>query len=382
VILVAACLLFVVAAAAAAIPPGAADSNGTGAAFTVPPGTSFPYIGENRTPGTISRTYAFTFGHRNLTLNVTVGAGLYYGAQQGEKAATADPATDPASLAPEYFRAFTDDPRQEDMYRDLLVSFRALRQEHGWDADTYLELITYFVQDLPYDNRTRADPGTPARFPAETITDGTGDCDDKSLLLAGLLSREGYNVSLLFFLPEHHMAVGIAGDEPRFRGTGYLYIETTHPAYIGETPPVLLNGSLPGGDAGGQAGIRAVPASDPIVIRVGNGERTYGSGNETAAILAAKEVADGGVLRFRAALDNGTAEDTARYRALMLQYAAYAGLHNRIVTGRNDRAATFRVLQQDPVAACANMRAGGACLLASRGTVWQRAGCALSPRLP
>ena len=38
----------------------------------------------------------------------------------------------------------------------------------------------------------------PAKFPIETVVDRARDCDDKSLLLAGLLSREGYSVACSF----------------------------------------------------------------------------------------------------------------------------------------------------------------------------------------
>ncbi len=336
----------------------------------------YPFIAANETPGTLGREYTIHFRGQNVTLRANVSAGTYYGAKLGEKAAIADPDSDPADLAPGYFRAFADDPRQEEMYRDLLNAFHILRQEHGWNDDEYLELVAVFVQELPYDNHTRIEPGIPARFPAETLVDGTGDCDDKSLLLAGLLSREGYNVSLLFFLPEHHMAVGIAGGVPGYQDSGYLYIETTHPAYVGEVPPVLLNGSLPG-----TATQLTSPASYPIVIRMGSGERVYGSGSETAFILGQKEIADEEVSRATGARANFTGESPAQYRALVQEYNGYARIHNLIVTGRSNRAGTFASLNKEPSVLCAQPFGPGSDLVAAHGSAWQRAGCHLVPLL-
>ncbi len=61
--------------------------------------------------------------------------------------------------------------------------------------DEYLELIAVYVQSLRYETQEQ----NPAKFPIETVVDRAGDCDDKSLLFAGLLSREGYPVALLLF---------------------------------------------------------------------------------------------------------------------------------------------------------------------------------------
>lgn len=87
-------------------------------------------------------------------------------------------------------------------------------------------------------------------LPAETLVD-SGDCKDKSILMAAILRNMGYKVALLFFPPPAgqtvgHMAVGIAfsGDQlPRGRqlsyytsgGTKYYFAETTQPNWrLGE----------------------------------------------------------------------------------------------------------------------------------------------------
>ncbi|MFA6226002.1 MAG: hypothetical protein WC620_07485 [Methanoregula sp.] len=197
---------------------------------------TLPFIAYNSTPGTINRQYTFSFQKTTITITTNVSNAVYYGAKNGDKFAIISQETAPETLASDYYRAFVDDPHQDPLYADLLEGFRSIRTNHQYSDDEYLELLTVFVQSLPYDNESAAHPDNPSRFPVETIVDGAGDCDDKSVLLAGLLSREGYNVSLLLFIPEHHMAVGVTGDSMQYRDTGYIYVETTGVLLMGDVP--------------------------------------------------------------------------------------------------------------------------------------------------
>jgi hypothetical protein len=86
------------------------------------------------------------------------------------------------------------------------------------------------VQSIPYQ---KADLSGPIKLPYDVLYTGSGDCDEKSLLLAALLRELGYNVSLLRFDDQKHMAVGIrvpTGFD--YNHTGYAFIETTNPAII------------------------------------------------------------------------------------------------------------------------------------------------------
>jgi hypothetical protein len=157
------------------------------------------------------------------------------------------------------------DPRQDEFYNGLIGEFRRIRAENALDDDEYLEIITAFVQSIPY----QTEEGAP-KFPVETYTDYRGDCDDKALLLAALLTREGYNTSLLYFAPEQHMGVGVADLANPFRSSGYAYIETTGTFLIGMVPERIQGGKE----------LR----SDPLVIPVGKG-RAYGSGTQVRTIL-------------------------------------------------------------------------------------------------
>jgi len=361
--------------------PDPIDNAGTGLNPGSTPATqeimsnvTFPFIANNDTPGTISRQYTFSFQQTNITIRTNVSTAVYYGAKNGDKfALTPDEAT-PEILAPDYYRAFVDDPHQEPLYADLLRGIHIIRKEHHYTDDEYLELLTVFVQSLPYDNEAGAHPDTPSRFPVETIVEGTGDCDDKSVLLAGLLSREGYNVSLLLFIPEHHMAVGISGDRMPYRDTGYIYTETTGVSFMGDVPRGLNQSVkyVPSGQIPQTMPI----ASFPLVIRVGSGSKNFTSAEKTEYILLQKKAVDARIALMRERLDNSSRESPSQYRTLMENYYTYTGIHNFIVKNEHDRAGTYRYLisQMSPASFPCNLTGDHTCPLTLKtdesGQVW------------
>gem|GEM_PF-862841 len=303
---------------------------------------TLPFIYGNDTPGFFSRQYLFPFQKKNITVLTNVSAGIYFGAKNGNKFAIVPARVETETVASDYYRAFVNDPVQEPIYADLSGQFRAIRQEHRYSDDEYLELLTVFVQSLPYDTTAAAHPDTFSRFPVETIADGTGDCDDKSVLLAGLLSREGYNVSLLLFIPEHHMAVGIECDCLQYRDTGYTYIETTGVSFLGDVPK-RLNQSEKYVSAG-QAP-QAIPiTSSPVVIKVGNGSKKFTRANETGYILAKKEVIDARIASLKVEINISARDDPSRCRTLTGTYNAYVGIHNTLGKHQFDRAGMYQYL--------------------------------------
>jgi len=238
--------------------------------------------------------FVFSFEDRTYRLGMPVDMAVYSGARSGPKNAILYENISDDVWMTGYYRAFIDDPHQEALYGKLLHSFSDLRDKKDLDSDRYAELITAFVQAIPYENHPN---GTPPKFPVETVVEGTGDCDDKSLLLAALLSRAGYDVALLDFVNDSHMAVGIAGDNNTFGSTGYIYIETTDVGFIGSVPDVLANG--------------ATLSEDPLVIRTGNGTTEYTSGDETAYIEMRKREAE----EITATLGTSLAEEMTALRA-------------------------------------------------------------------
>ena len=202
-------------------------------------------------------TSSYLFQEGMVTISVSVNASVYEGAKRADKSVTIVGNISENVWIADSYRAMVDDPAQESLYQDLLTGFRKIRIEEDLDTDEYLELIAVYVQSLQYETLEE----NPAKFPVETVVDLSGDCDDKSLLLAGLLSREGYSVALLSFGPENHMALGIGSYDCQFRNTSYTFLETTNVSYVGIVPEKLGNGvSL---------------YSAPIIIPIGDGVTTY-----------------------------------------------------------------------------------------------------------
>jgi hypothetical protein len=334
-------------AAAAGIPdtdsnPVSSDNASLQTAAGQIPFTTLPAIVPNDTPGFFIRQYTFPFQKKNITIPVNVSAAVYYGAKNGNKYASAPAGESPEALAPGYYRAFVNDPAQDVLYANLLNDFRTIRMQNRYTDDEYAELLSVFVQSLPFDNMSSAHPDTLSRFPAETLVDGTGDCDDKSVLLAGLLSREGYNVSLLLFIPEHHMAVGLAGECFPFNDTGYLYVETTGLSFIGDVPERLNPSERYRTDD--QEPGSTVPASVPVVIPVGTGSRNFTRGDETRFIVTGKNGIDARIAYLKEQIDADTRKDQPRFRSHIETYNAYAAIHNYITKHRYDRAGTYHYL--------------------------------------
>ncbi len=286
----------------------------------------------------------WTFEGSAASLSVAVDAAVYRGAKSAQKSALFFKEIDELEWIPEYYRAFVDESHQEPMYESMLFGLRRLRDSLGLDDDRYAELIVTAVQSLEY----RTDPVyLEPKFPVETVGDADGDCDDKTLLAAALLSREGYDVAILLFTPEQHVSLGIRTDGSTYGGSGYALVETTTPTLFGWVPDTLNGGDV-------------ILESEPMVIRIGEGTRSYGAGRQTDAIREAYDRAVEDVERMgpriadsQAELDRRVTEVEAlraeldrlaaagdvtaynvgvpRYNQLISEYNSAVAVHNELV---------------------------------------------------
>ena len=106
-----------------------------------------------------------------------------------------------------------------------------------------VNLAMTFVQSFPYayDDDSKGEEEY-VRYPIETLVDGSGDCEDKVVLLASLLYEMDIDFVLLS-LPEH-LALAVRCDGVLaeryivFRNKRYYYVETTMEGWqIGQVPP-------------------------------------------------------------------------------------------------------------------------------------------------
>ncbi len=234
----------------------------------LPSGVIHPRITPSATDkGSLTKTHEFAFEDGKANLSVPIDRAVYVASEDAQKSAVFLGDEEPTDWVPDYYRAFIEEEHQEAFYESLLAGLHQIRDREGLDDSRYVELVTSMAQTLEY----KTDPGSLApKFPIETFGDGYGDCDDKTLLAAGLLARDGYDVAVLLFEPERHVALGIRAPGLDYKNTGYAYVEMTEPSLVGIPAEELATGeSL---------------ESQPKVIEVGDGTNAYAAAEQTEYI--------------------------------------------------------------------------------------------------
>jgi hypothetical protein len=130
-----------------------------------------------------------------------------------------------------YYIRYAKDKAQDAAITDIVNVIKGQTA----DKDDQVRIAVSLVQQIPYDSDKASvlNKSTIMRFPYEVIYDGRGLCSEKSLLLTALLEKLGYGSSLLLFVDEKHMVVGIeAPDKYTFGNTSYAFVETTAPSII------------------------------------------------------------------------------------------------------------------------------------------------------
>lgn len=192
----------------------------------------------------------FRFMEQDFRVQAEVDSKVYHGAviaQRGFLLATDANEQERLAAMADYYSKMTFDPEMNDAIESVLIQLREIRDEHDLDNDQYVELLTRFVQAIPYDtNRGFIDFDTKAmgdpRMPVQVLVDGLGDCDEKVMLLSALLTKEGFGTSMLLFEPESHIALGVVSEGEGFKETGYEFVETTGITYVSEVPLSFIGG--------------------------------------------------------------------------------------------------------------------------------------------
>jgi hypothetical protein len=215
--------------------------------------------------------------------------------------------------------------QSESAFIDRLAGeFRRLGRWHGLDQDEYVELLAAAVQSIPYGT-----VGPRVRLPAETLSEGDGVCTDRSTLLGALLLHEGYDTVLWVFDSQRHAALGVACDGDGFRGSGYAFIETTKPAYVGQAEARYRSSG---------------PTHRPPHMIALGGERAYGATNQVELILARLDEARKSRSRLRSYvsdLDGTTGALRERYEARVEEHEEATRLVQFITDNPHDRENVF-----------------------------------------
>lgn len=237
-----------------------------------------------------------------------------------------------------YYLGRISSASEQDLYTALERELSRIRRMEGLNDDEYLELVTAFIQQIPYDPVAPLCP----RTPSDVIRDGKGDCDEKSGLLLGLLAREGFDVALLLFPDRHHATAGVritSGNTPSFRvfgpsGKNYVYLETTRPTLIG-----LYQDSFASASA--------------VVVPAGNGTIRYRAINDVMFVVGVQKRMEERmtflldtrdehlqeILRLEARLTDGDYDTQDEFSA---DYGRYA----RLITDYNQMGKDFTAIQK------------------------------------
>jgi hypothetical protein len=222
------------------------------------------------------RSFTFYYGpatgQKTYTITVPVNMSVYYGA--GQMKVGLPPNDEDPEAIKAYIESYGKDPAMEELYDDVLSELRSARYRSGsyLNDDEYMEMIVAFVQQIPY----KQNPSEFRKYPIQVIYDKAGDSDEKSQLLAKLLSHEGYDVSLMVF-------------ENRYETTGIRVIEDVPDASL----KVFSDGkkSYAFVDAATPRFIGSIPADfkssdDPAIYPVGSGTKSYGPINYVWKVVA------------------------------------------------------------------------------------------------
>lgn len=177
----------------------------------------------------IRRTYSWTYGGRMWSFTYDFPTSAYR--LQKSLTRTLDYAA---------YDVYVDDPRDDNVLRDFVAKLEETAT--GLNVWERLNLVIALVQSIPYVGESCEYP----RYPLEMLIDQQGDCEDAAILTAALVKQMGFDVVLLAFLKESHMAVGIRVLPPRhedlqayeWNGDLYFYLEPTSLGWaIGQIPP-------------------------------------------------------------------------------------------------------------------------------------------------
>jgi hypothetical protein len=247
-----------------------------------------------------------------------------------EQVPTSDVFSSRGRVRQRYVRRLVDALAQGDVVRQVLDDLRAARDRLELDSDEYLELMVHAVQAIPY-GTVDAD----IELLAEMLAEGSGVCTEKSLLLAAMMVREGYDTVLWVFDAQHHVALGVAGESARFRGSEYTFIETTATRYIGQAEAKYTG--------------YAAYVQPPALIRLG-GKRSYGATREVEFLLRQLRLAEQDRAfgeRYAAHAARASGSQREEYARRAEEHLAATRVESFIISNAHDRVGAYKALVYD-----------------------------------
>ncbi|MBN1167907.1 MAG: hypothetical protein JXA44_12385 [Methanospirillaceae archaeon] len=198
----------------------------------------------NADPMEVDRNFKVLFQKGEYVITIPVNRSYYLGAKQN-----VDYIPDIGKGSPEYwvnhYISMYQDPVNNDTYDTILNALRGIRDSQSLSEREYIELLVTFIQQLPYKE------SRDTRYPIEIIHDKEGNSADKALLLLGLLEREGFLSTYIYFPKTGLCGIGI-GTDPTYRSSSlaefstkdrnkYIFINPNKPTLIGVLDEALTS---------------------------------------------------------------------------------------------------------------------------------------------
>lgn len=114
--------------------------------------------------------------------------------------------------------------------KDFANKMQTIKQQRNFNDYQFITDILRFVQSIPYESDLQSTGHQEwPKYPIETLYENCGDCEDKAILLAGILKECGYDVS--FIQLTEHIVVGInvpyEGTYATYNNKNYIVLEAT-----------------------------------------------------------------------------------------------------------------------------------------------------------
>jgi len=219
--------------------------------------------------GTWEVTYEFWFKGSMRTVRASIPATDYATSESRPDAMEIIPGESRSAWTERYYTRQLTWPEQQRAVASLLPELRAIRTSMRLDSDDYVRLLNAFVGTIPYDAEEAA-AGTARKRPCGLLVEGAGVCEEKSLLLGGLLAAEGYDAALILLERDDHMAVGVRSDTYAYKDTPFAFIDavgvSVHERALEYQAPVEV----------GEA--EKVYKSTPLVVPLARGGIRFGGG--------------------------------------------------------------------------------------------------------
>ncbi len=219
--------------------------------------------------GTWAVTYEFWYEGSMRTVVARIPAKDYATSESRPDGMEITPGESQSTWTRRYYIRQLKWPEQQRAVAAVLPQLRAIRTSMHLDSDDYVRLLNAFVGTIPYDSEEAA-AGTARKRPCGLLVEGAGVCEEKSMLLGGLLAAEGYDAALILLERDNHMGVGVRSDTHTYKGTPFAFIDAVGVSV--HEPALEYQAPVEVGEA------EKVYKSTPLVVPLARGGIRFGGG--------------------------------------------------------------------------------------------------------